>query len=316
MAEFKIIIAGGGIAGLTLANMLERFDLDYVLLEAHSEIAPPVGASIGLFPNGLRILDQLGCYERIANLSVQHLEVAYMRDRKGDVLSALHQMFKHLERRYVETYLADGLSFHSNAGTDTDLIDGGVNVTTADGSVYTGTLVVGADGIHSKVRSLMRDLGNKLQPGYFPAKEEDNVPCYYRCSFGIAQHVPGWVAGEQNIVMGNGQSQLVVSGPEGRVYWFLFDKLPQEKYGKDIPKYTQEDEADFVKQNYNLPITRKVTFGHVFDKRLSSALTPLHEIVYQKWFFKRIITFGDSAHKVSTMSSVYSDALRLSHPDG
>ncbi|KAB8216022.1 hypothetical protein BDV33DRAFT_207725 [Aspergillus novoparasiticus] len=313
MAEFKIIIAGGGIAGLTLANMLEKFDFDYVLLEAHSKIAPPVGASIGLFPNGLRILDQLGCYERIANLSVQQLEVAYMRDKKGDVLSALPQMFKHLERRYgygllffdrqkLLEILHDTIKHKDRVllnkkVSDIDLIDGGVNVTTADGSVYTGTLVVGADGIHSKVRSLMRDLGNKLQPGYFPAKEEDNVPCYYRCSFGIAQHVPGWVAGEQNIVMGNGQSQLVVSGPEGRVYWFLFDKLPQAKYGKDIPKYTKEDEAEFVKQNYNLPITRNVTFGHVFDKRLSSTLTPLHEIVYQKWFFKRIITFGDSAHK-------------------
>lgn len=63
--NFKVIIAGGGIAGLTLAIMLERFDIDYVILEAYSKIAPPVGASVGLFPNGLRILDQLGCYDEI-----------------------------------------------------------------------------------------------------------------------------------------------------------------------------------------------------------------------------------------------------------
>lgn len=121
MADFKIIIAGGGIAGLTLANMLEKFDVDYILLEAHSEIAPPVGASIGLFPNGLRILDQLGCYERIANLSVQHLDVAYMRDKKGDILCTVYQMFKHLEKRYVETYLADRFTYLSNIGTDMDM---------------------------------------------------------------------------------------------------------------------------------------------------------------------------------------------------
>lgn len=40
----------------------------YVLLEAYPEIAPQLGASIGLLPNGLRILDQLGCYESIRSL--------------------------------------------------------------------------------------------------------------------------------------------------------------------------------------------------------------------------------------------------------
>lgn len=61
--DFRVIIAGGGIAGLTLANSLQHAGIDYVLLEGRPEIAPQVGASIGSLPNGSRILDQLGCYD-------------------------------------------------------------------------------------------------------------------------------------------------------------------------------------------------------------------------------------------------------------
>lgn len=62
---FRVIIAGGGISGLTLANALEKAGIDYVLLEARGTIAPQVGASIGFFQNGGRLLDQLGCLEPI-----------------------------------------------------------------------------------------------------------------------------------------------------------------------------------------------------------------------------------------------------------
>ncbi|RSL74598.1 hypothetical protein CEP53_000116 [Fusarium sp. AF-6] len=165
--EFKVIIAGGGIAGLTLASMLEKFDLDYVVLEGHSEISPAVGASIVLL----------------------NKEV-----------------------------------------TSLDLIDGGVSVSCADGSVYTGTIVIGADGVHSAVRGVMTALGNKLDAGYFDPKEPESVPCYYCCSFGIARGVPGWTSGEQ--------------------HWFMFEKLPETKYGKDITRYSKEDEAEFVKRNW------------------------------------------------------------------
>jgi 2-polyprenyl-6-methoxyphenol hydroxylase-like FAD-dependent oxidoreductase len=47
-AKFRVIIAGGGIAGLTLANALERAGIDFILLEGRNEIAPQVGASIGM----------------------------------------------------------------------------------------------------------------------------------------------------------------------------------------------------------------------------------------------------------------------------
>lgn len=65
MAAFKVVIVGGSIAGLTLANALERYDIDYLVLEKHDEIAPQVGASLGLLPHGLRILDQLGIYAEL-----------------------------------------------------------------------------------------------------------------------------------------------------------------------------------------------------------------------------------------------------------
>jgi 2-polyprenyl-6-methoxyphenol hydroxylase-like FAD-dependent oxidoreductase len=64
-SDFRVIIVGGGIAGLTLANALQHAGVDYLLLEARAEIAPQVGASIGIMSNGSRILDQLGCYENI-----------------------------------------------------------------------------------------------------------------------------------------------------------------------------------------------------------------------------------------------------------
>ncbi|RTE83993.1 hypothetical protein BHE90_001356 [Fusarium euwallaceae] len=200
--EFKVIIAGGGIAGLTLANMLEKFHLDYVVLEGHSEISPAVGASIGMFPNGLRILDQLGCYKPIKELFGESIpyEKTYTRDEKGQVIYDMPGFFSHLEKRAV--------------------------------------------------RGVMTALGNKLEPGYFDSKEPESVPCYYCCSFGIARGVPGWTSGEQHVGTGRGRSQLVVSGPEDRVYWFMFKKLPETKYGKDIPWYSKEDEAEFVKRNW------------------------------------------------------------------
>jgi 2-polyprenyl-6-methoxyphenol hydroxylase-like FAD-dependent oxidoreductase len=97
--KFKIIIVGGGVAGLTLANMLEKFDIDYVLLEAYHDIAPQVGASIGMFPNGLRILDQLGCYEPIKKLAWGQLKVGHTCNSDGRPFSSVKNMVVHLEKR-------------------------------------------------------------------------------------------------------------------------------------------------------------------------------------------------------------------------
>jgi 2-polyprenyl-6-methoxyphenol hydroxylase-like FAD-dependent oxidoreductase len=56
---FKVIIAGGSVAGLTLANVLERAGIDFELLEKR-DVAPQLGQSILVLPCTNLIHEQLG----------------------------------------------------------------------------------------------------------------------------------------------------------------------------------------------------------------------------------------------------------------
>lgn len=89
--DFKVIISGGSISGLTLANMLQLYDIDFVVLESYSDIAPQVGASIGMLPHGNRILDQLGLYQKILDLCPP-LDSFHFRNQKGEVICEFRGM--------------------------------------------------------------------------------------------------------------------------------------------------------------------------------------------------------------------------------
>lgn len=80
---FTVLIAGGGIAGLALANMLEKVGVNYLILEGYREMAPQVGASIGILPNGSRVLDQIGMYDEIRKLIDAPLFESSLRSREG-----------------------------------------------------------------------------------------------------------------------------------------------------------------------------------------------------------------------------------------
>lgn len=98
---FKVVIVGGSIAGLSLANMLQKAGIDYMLLEAYPDIAPQVGASIGLNAYGLRILDQIDCYDDIRAL-IEPVDSIYVREGKtGRLLVEQTALAKVQEERCV-----------------------------------------------------------------------------------------------------------------------------------------------------------------------------------------------------------------------
>jgi hypothetical protein len=140
------------------------------------------------------------------------------------------------------------------------------------------------------------------------------VPVDYGCVFGISNPC-GIEPGSSNSVFKKHQSYIVNGGPEGRVYWFYFFKLKQRAYGSDIPKYTKEDERRLLLQRQNDNITPTVKFKDLLDNKISTALVPLQEYVFQQWYYKKIITIGDAAHKVRINIHTYEtysyDSLKI-----
>ena len=82
LRPFKVIIVGAGIAGLTLAHLLLRAGIDFVVVEAHSGISPPAGGSFGFWPNCARILDQIACWTDIESKGTP-LEINHIRRPSG-----------------------------------------------------------------------------------------------------------------------------------------------------------------------------------------------------------------------------------------
>ena len=100
--KFKVVIVGGSVSGLTLANMLEKLNIDYVVLEGYKTIAPQVGASIGLQASGLRILDQIGCADTLLDLVDTPLSSQFIRDSEGKEIAKFEGLAKILEHRYEQ----------------------------------------------------------------------------------------------------------------------------------------------------------------------------------------------------------------------
>lgn len=160
--KLRILIVGGGIAGATLANLLEQQGLAPVLIEKEP-VWSHHGYALALWPLGSRILRGLGLYQGFCEIS-QRLEWYRIFDGRLRAVHAI-QMSAHLAEADMIRMIAreDLLQLLANNLKTTQVrFDTGleqieqrgneVEVTFSSGEQAVYDLVVGCDGMHSVVR--------------------------------------------------------------------------------------------------------------------------------------------------------------------
>jgi 2-polyprenyl-6-methoxyphenol hydroxylase-like FAD-dependent oxidoreductase len=160
----RILIVGGGIAGLSLATALHRQRYAPELVE-RSTTWPAVGAGINLPANGIRMLRALGAGEAVERNAAVLRRWRFF-DEQGELLceTDLEELWRDvgpclgITRVKLHEALLTGASAvpHQLGVSLTTLTqdDKRVRVSFSDGSSDDYDLVVGADGIYSSVREL------------------------------------------------------------------------------------------------------------------------------------------------------------------
>jgi 2-polyprenyl-6-methoxyphenol hydroxylase-like FAD-dependent oxidoreductase len=177
-----IIIAGGGLGGLTTALALARHGFTVRVLEGAPEFGA-IGFGIQFGPNVFHALDRIGVtaavlekadppsavlmFDAFDGKEVARIPTgASFRERFKYPYIVIHRIDLHnalldaCRRDPQITLVGDAMVTHF------DESGGGVTVKTEDGRSFQGALLVGADGIRSRTRAQMFADGDPLPNGF------------------------------------------------------------------------------------------------------------------------------------------------------
>jgi salicylate hydroxylase len=167
--SFKVVVIGGGIGGLAAALALLRRGIDVDVYEQSTELKE-VGAGIHISSNGTRVLDALGLQAALARVQVIPSRRQIRHWKTGETwnwfelgepsVGGTRHMLLHRGDLHgiladaVRSLKADAIKLGKRCVAVTQS-DEQVEAWFATGEVANAAFVIGADGIHSKVRECL-----------------------------------------------------------------------------------------------------------------------------------------------------------------
>lgn len=265
----RILIVGAGIGGLTLAHALRQRGLSFDIVDQVARWEP-VGAGLGLWSNALRVFDRLGLLERVIAAGVPFTG--------GDVLDARGGLLTRVRYSSPDPRIPVGVALlryelHEalREGIDVKL---GTTIESKDGY----DLVVGADGVHSRVRELF----------WGPVELRDSGYTSWRFVVPIELPLEG-----PTEMWGAGKRTGLVAMTHGRTYAFATTNVP--------PTFDDPPPGRLARFRENFR-----GFGEPFATALSM-LTRDDELIHARLVDLRLATWtrpgaallGDAAHAMT-----------------
>lgn len=281
----RILIVGGGIAGLTVATALRQRGYAPNLVE-RSAAWSTIGAGINLPANGVRVLRALGIGD-----SVERTAAVLRRwdifDDRGELISGtdVSEFWQEVgpclgitRRRLQEALLSGAAGFSHRLGIAlTELSQNAtfVHAVFSDGTSGDYDLVIGADGVYSTVRRLAISTSSPSYAGLMMWRSIIATRPSYLVDFMILR---GERLSVGLIPMGEGYSYCFASTGESRFEDPLEGRLERFRqrfgsFGGPVPAYLAALEHD-----------EQLHFG------------PIEWVDINEWYSGRVVLIGDAAH--------------------
>ena len=290
----KVVVVGAGIGGLATSIALRGTDAEVVVLERAPELSKvELGAGVTLWCNAMLILDRLGVGAEIRERGAV-LGCFEQRTARGRLLSRwpLDEMARRLgapvcgiNRPDLHAALVAGAGEERvRTGCNVERFeqaDGAVSVALAGGGSESGDVLIGADGLDSRIRGQL--LGEQALRHSGLTMWRANVPYDEAFAPGV-DFIAWWGAGTKFVVFRSGPERLswegIVTSPPGG------QDPPGTRKRAAIERF--RDFADPVLRVIDATSEEAIFRTDVFDR-------PPDE----RWGEGRVTLLGDAAHPMT-----------------